>query len=40
MKGTVSLPGLYRESSFTLPVQGIVPVVFIFTEPVLPTVLP
>jgi hypothetical protein len=36
----VSLPGLYRVESITVPDQGIVPVVFIFTQPTLPTIIP
>ena len=36
----VSLPGLYRTESFTLPQQGDVPVEFKFDMPVLPTNLP
>lgn len=36
----VSLPGLYRNESFTLPEQGEVSVVFKFDMPVLPTNLP
>ncbi len=35
-----SLPGLYRSYTFYLPDKGIVPVVFIFSPPVLPTNLP
>jgi predicted secreted protein len=34
------LPGLYREYRFFLPQQGTVPVVFIFTQPILPRTLP
>lgn len=37
---TVSLPGLYRSYTFTLPELGIVPVVFIFQGPDLPKQLP
>ena len=40
MSGTVTLTGLYRSSDIVLPRQGIIPVVFKFTEPILPTVLP
>ena len=36
----VSLPGLYRSETITVPRQGIVPVVFIFNQPTLPTVIP
>ncbi len=36
----VSLPGLYRSSSFYLPARGIVPVMFTFAQPVLPNNLP
>jgi hypothetical protein len=36
----VSLPGLYRSETITVPEQGIVPVVFIFNQPTLPTVIP
>jgi hypothetical protein len=36
----VSLPGLYRNESFTLPEQGDVSVIFKFDMPVLPTNLP
>ncbi len=39
-KVVVSLPGLYRTSTFYLPSQGIVPVMFIFTQPILPNSLP
>jgi hypothetical protein len=37
---TVSLPGLYRSESFTLPEQGEVLITFMFEQPVLPTSLP
>jgi hypothetical protein len=37
---TVSLPGLYRSESLTLPEQGEVLVTFMFELPVLPTSLP
>jgi hypothetical protein len=38
---TVSLPGLYRTFRVTsLPQEGTVPVVFIFTQPILPRRLP
>jgi hypothetical protein len=37
---TVSLPGLYRSESLTLPEQGEVLVTFMFEQPVLPTSLP
>lgn len=37
---TVSLPGLYRSESFTVPAQGEVPVTFIFNQPALPTAIP
>jgi hypothetical protein len=37
---TVSLPGLYRSESLTLPEQGEVLVTFMFEQPVLPTRLP
>jgi hypothetical protein len=36
----VSLPGLYRGETITVPEQGILPVVFIFNQPTLPTVIP
>jgi hypothetical protein len=36
----VSLPGLYRSESFTLPEQGDLSVVFKFDMPALPTNLP
>jgi len=36
----VSLPGLYRSKTITVPRQGMVPVVFIFNQPNLPTVIP
>ena len=36
----VSLPGLYRSESFTLPTEGEVLVTFRFEQPVLPTSLP
>ena len=37
---TVSLPGLYRSETITIPAQGEIPVVFIFTPPTLPTAIP
>ena len=37
---TVSLPGLYRSQTFTLPEQGETVVTFMFEQPVLPTSLP
>jgi hypothetical protein len=37
---TVSLPGLYRGETITVPAQGILPVVIIFDQPILPTVIP
>ncbi|MFT3893903.1 MAG: hypothetical protein QM730_19925 [Anaerolineales bacterium] len=40
VKVDVSLPGLYRNESFTLPEQGEVSVVFKFDMPALPTNLP
>jgi hypothetical protein len=36
----VSLPGLYRSETIIVPGQGILPVVFIFDQPTLPTVIP
>lgn len=36
----VSLPTLYQGSSVQLPDQGMVPVIFIFNQPVLPTFVP
>ena len=40
VKGTISLPGLYRSASITVPVSGDVPIIFIFARPVLSTPLP
>jgi hypothetical protein len=37
---TVSLPGLYRSETITVPAQGEIPVIFIFTPPTLPTAIP
>jgi len=37
---TVTLPGYYRSETIVVPVQGIVPVRFIFSQPALPTVIP
>jgi len=37
---TVSLPGLYRSEIITIPIQGTLPVNFIFSQPALPTVIP
>ena len=37
---TVSLPGLYRSESFTLPQQGEVEITFKFDQPALPTIIP
>ena len=37
---TVSLPGLYRSETITVPIQGTLPVNFIFSQPALPTVIP
>jgi hypothetical protein len=37
---TVSLPGLYRSESFSLPQQGEVSVIFKFDQPALPTIIP
>jgi len=39
-RGTVSLPGLYRSRGIILPLHGEVQVMFVFTEPILPTDLP
>jgi len=36
----VSLPGLYRSETITVPEQGTIPVIFIFSQPTLPTVIP
>jgi hypothetical protein len=36
----VSLPGYYRSESIIVPGQGLVPVVFVFSLPTLPTVIP
>jgi len=36
----VSLPGLYRSETITVPEQGTIPVMFIFSQPTLPTVIP
>ena len=36
----VSLPGLYRSETIEVPAQGVVPVLFIFTQPTLPTAIP
>jgi len=37
---TVSLPQYYRSESIIVPAQGTVPVMFIFSQPTLPTVIP
>ncbi len=37
---TVNLPTLYRSNTFVLPDRGMAPVIFIFTQPVLPTSAP
>jgi hypothetical protein len=37
---TVSLPAYYRSETITGPVQGMVPVTFIFIQPTLPTAIP
>ena len=37
---TISLPGLYRRESFTLPQTGQVDITFRFDQPALPTILP
>jgi len=36
----VSLPGLYRSETIAVPAQGVVPVIFIFNQPTLPTAIP
>ena len=36
----VSLPGLYRSETIAVPDQGMLPVVFVFTQPILPTIIP
>ena len=36
----VSLPGLYRSETIAVPEHGTLPVVFIFNQPALPTVIP
>jgi len=36
----VSLPGLYRSETITVPDQGMLPVIFVFNQPTLPTVIP
>lgn len=40
VRGNISLPGLYRNASIQVPDTGIIPIVFIFTKPILPTQLP
>lgn len=37
---TVSLPAYFRSQDITVPAQGTVPVMFSFTQPTLPTVIP
>lgn len=37
---TATLPGLYRTYRFFLPEDGTVPVIFVFTQPILPRTLP
>jgi hypothetical protein len=37
---TVSLPGYFRSQRIIVPAQGPVPVIFIFSQPTLPTVIP
>ena len=37
---TVNLPTLYRSNTFRLPDRGMAPVIFVFTQPVLPTSAP
>jgi hypothetical protein len=36
----VSLPDYFRSQRITVPAQGVVPVIFIFSQPTLPTVIP
>ena len=36
----VSLPGLYRSETIEVPEQGLIPVVFVFAQPTLPTAIP
>lgn len=37
VRGTISLPGLYRSASIQIPDSGDMPITFIFTKPILPT---
>jgi hypothetical protein len=37
---TVSLPDYFRSQNIIVPAQGTVPVMFIFSQPTLPTVIP
>jgi hypothetical protein len=37
VKGKISLPGLYRSAPIQIPNTGDIPIIFIFTKPVLPT---
>jgi len=37
---TVSLPDYFRSETIIVPAQGMVPVIFIFTQPTLPTAIP
>lgn len=36
----VTLPGLYRTTAFNLPEKGILPIVFVFLQPLIPPALP
>ena len=36
-KGKISLPGLYRNASILVPESGDIPIIFIFSSPILPT---
>jgi hypothetical protein len=40
VRGKISLPGLYRSASIQVPASGEIPIIFIFTKPILPTQLP
>jgi hypothetical protein len=40
VKGKINLPGLYQSAFITVPVSGDIPIIFIFTKPILPTQLP
>ena len=40
VKGKISLPGLYRSASIQVPDKGEIPIIFIFTKPILPTQIP